>query len=185
MKSRHLIIAAFAGLMISTQPLLAGEAVELDYQYTGDPGVGLGSMIGGPLTISNFTDERDIASKNDINRTNQDDVTLTTAPAELIQQTFREAFESAGAALTGSEAPLTLQGKLLEMEIEESATGVAILIRCELTLDNQGRNAWQSVVFSRVSTEGNDVATAIGQGLDRLVSELFMDDYFLMELGIF
>jgi hypothetical protein len=52
-------------------------------------------------------------------------------------------------------------------------------------LINQGRNAWQSAVVSRASVEGKDVSTAIALGLDRLVTELFRDDYFLIELGIF
>ncbi|MEX0739009.1 MAG: hypothetical protein WD071_06690 [Pseudohongiella sp.] len=185
MKSRHLVIAAFAGFMLSIQPSLAGEKIELDYQYTGDPGVGLNSMIGGPLTVSAFVDQRDITDKNHINRTNHEAVSLEPAPTELIRQTFVQAFDSAGATLADGEAPLTLSGKLLEMEIEEGADGVAVLIRCELTLNNQGRNAWQSVVFSRVVVAGDDVAAAISQSLDRLVSELFLDDYFLMELGIF
>lgn len=185
MRAHHLLIAVFAGLMLGIQPLLAGEKIELDYQYTQDPGVGLGSMIGGPLTIGGFTDERDIGDKNEINRADQEAVALETPPSELIQQTLRKAFETAGASLSDSEAPLTLTGKLLEMEIEENSDGVAVLIRTELTLNNQGRNAWQSVLFSQVHAEGEDIAAAISQGLDRLVSELFMDDYFLMELGIF
>lgn len=185
MKSRHLITLALSGLLLTSQPLLAGEEVELDYHYTGDTGVSLSSMMGGPLSISKFTDQRSVDNKHDINREDQEDVTLSQAPAAVIQQAFHEAFVSADAQLDDAETPLTLSGNLLEMEIVESASGTEVLIRCELTLNNQGRNAWQSVVFSRVAADGQDLSATIAQGLDRLVNELFLDDYFLMELGIF
>lgn len=185
MKSRHLITLALTGLMLTSQPLLAGEKLELDYHYTGDTGVSLSSMMGGPLSISTFTDQRTIEDKHDINRAEQEDVTLSQTPATIIQQAFHEAFVSADAQLGDADTPLTLSGKLLEMEIVESASGTEVLIRCELTLNNQGRNAWQSVVFSRVDADDQELSATIAQGFDRLVNELFLDDYFLMELGVF
>ncbi len=185
MKSRHLITLALSSLLLTSQPLLAGEKVELDYHYTGDTGVSLSGMMGGPLSINTFTDQRAIEDKHDINRAEHEDVTLSQAPATVIQQAFQEAFASADAQLDDGETPLTLSGNLLEMEIVESASGTEVLIRCELTLNNQGRNAWQSVVFSRVAADDQALSAAIAKGLDRLVNELFLDDYFLMELGIF
>ncbi len=95
------------------------------------------------------------------------------------------AFTSSGASLAEGDARLSLEGKLIDMTVQDTATGLEVLIRCELTLINQGRNAWQSAVVSRASVEGKDVSTAIALGLDRLVTELFRDDYFLIELGIF
>lgn len=185
MKLRHLKTLALSGLLLTSQPLLAGEKIELDYHYTGDTGVSLSSMMGGPLSISTFTDQRSIGDKHDIKRAEQEDVTLSQTPAAIVQQAFQQAFVSADAQLGDAGTPLTLSGNLLEMEITESANGTEVLIRCELTLNNQGRNAWQSVVFSRVAADNQDLSTTIAQGLDRLVNELFMDDYFLMELGIF
>ena len=185
MKSRHLIIMALSGLLVTSLPSQAGEKIDLDYQYAGDTGVSLSSMMGGPLSISVFTDQRVIDDKHDISRAGQDAVTLQQAPADIIRQAFHDAFVSADAQLDDTGTPLTLSGKLLEMEIVATDSGTEVLIRCELALNNQGRNAWQSVVFSRVATDTQDVTTAIAQGLDRLVNELFMDDYFLMELGIF
>ncbi|HDZ08247.1 hypothetical protein [Pseudohongiella sp.] len=185
MKSRHFITLALSGLLLTSQPLLAGDKIELDYHYTDDTGVSLSSMMGGPLSISSFTDQRAIGNKHDINRAEQDAVTLSQPPAAIIQQAFHEAFVSADAQLGEAETPLTLSGKLLEMEIVESDSGTEVLIRCELTLNNQGRNAWQSVVFSRVNADNQALSATIAQGLDRLVNELFLDDYFLMELGIF
>lgn len=185
MKSRHMMTWVLSGLILATQPLIAGERIELNYHFTGDTGVNLSSMMGGPLGISSFTDERSIENKHNINRAEQDVVTLSQAPAAIIQQAFRQALESADARLADAETPLTLSGKLLEMDIVDTASGTEVLIRCELTLNNQGRNAWQSVIFSHIAADNQDLSAAIAQGLDRLVSELFMDDYFLMELGIF
>jgi hypothetical protein len=84
-----------------------------------------------------------------------------------------------------NDSQLILNGKLTEMSIQNTEFGLEVLIRCELILTNQGRNAWQSAVFSRTAVESKDISAAIGLGLDRLVAELFRDDYFLMELGIF
>lgn len=182
----RMMIIALSGLLLTSQLLQAEENIELNYHYTGDVGVSLDSMMGGPLSISSFTDERDTDHNHEVNRAGQNAITLSQAPTDVIQQAFHEAFVSANAQLDEGETPLTLSGKLLEMEILESASGeMEVLIRCELTLNNQGRNAWQSVVFSRVTADTEEVSKAIAQGLDRLVNELFMDDYFLMELGIF
>lgn len=185
MKSRHIMTWVLSGLLLASQPLPAAERIELDYHFTGDTGVSLSSMMGGPLGISDFTDERGIENKHNIRRAEQDAVTLSQAPSTIIQQAFRQALESADARLADAETPLTLSGKLLEMEIVDTASGTEVLIRCELTLNNQGRNAWQSVIFSRVAADNQDLSAAIAGSLDRLVNELFMDDYFLMELGIF
>jgi len=107
------------------------------------------------------------------------------APEALVHSAVLGAFTSSGASLAEGDARLTLEGKLIEMSVQDTATGLEVLIRCELTLINQGRNAWQSAVFSRTTLEGKDVGTAIGRGLDTLITELFRDDYFLIELGIF
>ena len=186
MKLRTLCALTVTGAMLLACQALAGEEVTVDYTYEGDTGVSLASMFGGPISVSEFTDAREIADKQDIARPGKENVTLSgQMPAALIQQTFNQALAASEANLTDDEGNLRLQGELLEMQIEETADGLQVLIRCQLSLNNQGRNAWQASVFSRVDSEGDDISAAIGKGLDRLVSELFMDDYFLMELGIF
>jgi len=179
---RTLILVATC--LLSTQ-VLAGESITVDYQFTGDTGVNLGAAVGGPIRINEFSDARNIENKADIIRSGKDSLTLSSqSPSALVREAFTKSFAASGAAM-GEDGGLVMNGKLVDMQVEESADGIEVLIRCELSLSNQGRNAWQSTLFSRTTTSGDDVAAAISASLDRLVSELFMDDYFLMELGIF
>jgi hypothetical protein len=181
---RNLCSLAMAGLLL-TSVAAVGEEISIEYQYQGDTGVSLASMIGGPLSVAEFTDGRSIADKQTIELSGEAPLTLNErAPATLIQETFHQALQSSDASLA-DDSSLQLRGHLLELQITDNGEGLEVLIRCELSLNNQGRNAWQSVVFSRTQTDSKDINEALSKGLDRLVSELFMDDYFLMELGIF
>lgn len=186
MKSFLLSAAIAASVLACSTISLAGEAINLDYSYTGDTGVNLSSIVGGPLSVNTFTDSRPDTGASDIQRPGKEPLTLANqTTASLLQATFTEAFKASGAQTGEAGSPIMLDGKVIEMQIQDTAQGLETLIRVELTLRNQGRNAWQSVVFSRVENEGSDVEAAIELGLNRLVAELFRDDYFLMELGIF
>jgi len=184
---KHIATWIFATLLtLSALHTFADEQINLEYQYQGETGVDLGAIRGGPLAISAFTDHRKEPVAQGIQRIGGEPVFLTgLAPEALVRSAVLGAFTSSGASLAESDARLSLEGKLIEMSVQDTATGLEVLIRCELTLNNRGRNAWQSAVFSRTSVEGKDVSTAIGLGLDRLITELFRDDYFLIELGIF
>ena len=177
----------FATLVaLSTFNSFADEQINLEYQYQGETGVDLGAIRGGPLAIKAFTDHRNEPVSQGIQRIGGEPIILTLlAPHALVHSAVVGAFTSSGASLAEGDARLSLEGKLIDMTVQDTATGLEVLIRCELTLINQGRNAWQSAVVSRASVEGKDVSTAIALGLDRLVTELFRDDYFLIELGIF
>lgn len=184
MTFRKLCSLAMASLLIASTPAYSDE-ITVDYHYQGDTGVSLASMIGGPLSVAEFTDGRSVNDKQSIEHADSDPLTLSgQTPATLIQKTFYQALQASDASLA-DDSSLQLRGNLLEMQIADNGDGLEVLIRCELSLNNQGRNAWQSVVFSRTQTDNKDINEALGKGLDRLVSELFMDDYFLMELGIF
>lgn len=186
MKRLFISAALTAALLGTVGTTIAGETLNLDYRYAGNTGVSLSSIAGGPLSVSDFSDARVDAEAADIQRAGKEALTLQKqSAAALVQNTFAQAFESSGAQLGDSDSPLALEGKLIEMQVNESDQGLETLIRVELTLKNQGRTAWQSVVFSRSQTEGDDPGSAIQNGLNRLVTELFRDDYFLMELGIF
>ncbi len=180
------VIAALMlmGPAASTQ---AGEPLSIEYTFDGNTSVSLASIAGGPLTINAFTDGRSAISEQDISRgADNEPLTLTNqTAAALVQSSFASVLEKAGAKLGESGSPIVLDGKLIEMSVQDKGNGFEVLIRCELTLRNQGRNAWQSTVLSRVETENKNPAEAVEQGLDRLVAGLFRDDYFLMELGIF
>lgn len=112
-----------------------------------------------------------------------------SSASELMQSAFEQAFVASGVTLgvtlTEGEASFSLAGNLIEMKLTQSEVGLRVLIRCELTLRQGSRNAWQNVVFSQIQSDNTDIKVAISRGLDRLISELFADSYFLMELGIF
>lgn len=185
-KSFLLSAAIAATVLACSTTSLADETIDLDYSYSGDTGVNLGSVVGGPLAVATFTDGRAGSEAGDIQRPGKEPLTLVgQTAASLLQTTFSEAFTESGAQLGGADSPLSLEGKVVEMQVSETAQGLETLIRVELTLRNQGRSAWQSVVFSRTPSEGADPATALESGLNRLVAELFRDDYFLMALGVF
>ncbi|TFH70238.1 hypothetical protein E3V39_15545 [Gammaproteobacteria bacterium LSUCC0112] len=183
---KQLAMVIFAVLCSSpAQHSSAGEPVEVTYEYQGKTGVNLGRIVGGPLSVNAFTDQRNEPQTEEIQRPGKDPITLTElAPHALVQSAIVSAFEHSGASLGEPGSPLALDGKLIEMKVQDTETGLEVLIRCELTLRNQGRNAWQSVVFGRAVLDGQDVASAIALGLDKLITELFRDDYFLMELGV-
>lgn len=184
---RFMLRAAIAATVFACSTLsLAQDSVALDYSYSGDTGVNLGSITGGPLSVSTFTDGRAEAGASDIQRAGKEPLTLQEQTvAALLQSTFEQAFTASGAKLGEAGSRLALEGNVVEMQISETAQGLETLIRVELTLKNGSRNAWKSAVFSRVESEGTDAAAALALGLDRLVAELFRDDYFLIELGIF
>jgi hypothetical protein len=184
---KYAISISVATLLSLTATLLfAGQPLDLSYQYQAKTGVNLATIRGGPLFVGEFTDQRNDGDLQDIQRPDREPITLTgLSPAALVQSAVTGAFTSSGAMPGNNESQLILNGKLIEMSVKDTGSGLEVLIRCELTLINQGRNAWQSVVFSRTAVESKDISLAIGQGLDRLVAELFRDDYFLMELGIF
>ncbi|ALO47110.1 hypothetical protein [Pseudohongiella spirulinae] len=184
MTFRYICSLAIAGLLATSLPAY-GEEISINYKYQGDTGVSLASMIGGPLSVAEFSDGRSVTDKHSIEHNDNASISLPDrAPAALVKDTFYQALQSSDANLADDSA-LQLRGNLLEMQIADNGDGLEVLIRCELSLNNQGRNAWQSVVFSRTQTDSKDINEALSKGLDRLVSELFMDDYFLMELGIF
>jgi hypothetical protein len=187
--SKPRITSIISTLLLSslTSIALAGEPLAVEYKYEGNTSVSLASVMGGPLSVNSFTDSRSGVSANDISRGDGNEpLTLTNqTAAELVQSSFVSLFEAAGASLGEAGSPLVLQGNLIEMSVVEKGDGYEVQIRCELTLRNQGRNAWQSVAFSRVETDNKDASAALKAGLNRLAADLFRDDYFLMELGIF
>lgn len=186
MKSFLLSVTMAASMLTCSTASPASEAINLDYMYSGDTGVSLSSIIGGPLVVNTFTDGRSDSGANDIQRPGKEPLTLENQTiAALLQTTFTQAFETSGAKLGEAGAPMSLEGKVVEMQLQESAQGLETSIRVELTLRSGSRNAWQSVVFSKASSEGTDATAAIELGLNRLVAELFRDDYFLIALGIF
>lgn len=179
------VIKAFClggALMFSAQASMA-ESVSVDYQFSGNTGVDLSEMVGAPLTVNAFTDSRDLPA-NEATVVGEENLTLEGSTfAELVRGALISSFEVSGAEL-GEGGNLTLDGNIVELEFRPGADGLEMVMRTELTLYAGSRNAWQSTLLSRVRTEFVDFETAIYDSMDRLISELFYDDYFLIELGI-
>lgn len=188
MKWHNVFFVALSSALLLSTTIQANEAVSIDYKFGNNTGVNLAS-VSGRLSISHFSDSRiDIAAEA-IGMDGQAPVMLADSSAsELMQSAFEQAFVASGVTLgvtlTEGEASFSLAGNLIEMKLTQSEVGLRVLIRCELTLRQGSRNAWQNVVFSQIQSDNTDIKVAISRGLDRLISELFADSYFLMELGI-
>lgn len=166
-------------------PHLAGaETIPVDYQYRGSSTVSLSGMSGGPVTVGTFVDER--ADAEDPHTLTLGESTLRTEPAltELIRQAYAQGLESAEAN-TGDEARMTLHGALTELQVSRSDDGIELVMRCQTILRKGSRDAWQSSVYSRTTTDTESLDEALQAGLDKLVGELFGDNYFTMQLGIY
>jgi hypothetical protein len=185
MKWQTAIFAALTSTWLLSSASHAGEPVSIDDIFNGNIGVNLAS-VSGRLSVGNFNDSRTGVGADAIEMAGQMPVTLTGSTVTgLVQSAFEQAFVASGATLVDDNAAFSLGGNLIEMQLTENEAGIHVLIRCELTLRQGTRNAWQSVVFSQTQSDNADIAAAVIQGLNRLISELFMDDYFLMEMGIF
>lgn len=177
-------VALSAAILLSTATH-ASDPVSIDYKFEGNTGANLAS-VSGRLSIGQFSDGRADIGANAIEVDGQEPVMLAGSTVSgLIQNAFEQAFVASGVTLAEGEATYSLGGNLIEMKLTENEAGIRVLIRCELTLRQGSRNAWQNVVFSQVQSVDNDTSVAISRALDRLISELFVDSYFLMELGIF
>lgn len=169
-------------LMFGAQAVMA-ETVNVDYQFTGNTGVDLSGMTGAPMEVNAFTDGRELPG-NEAVVVGEDNLVLEGSTfAELVRKALISSFESSGASL-GEGGNLSLDGKIVELEFRPGADGLEMVLRTELTLYSGSRNAWQSTILSSVRTEFVDFESAIYDSMDRLISELFYDDYFLIALGV-
>ncbi len=162
---------------------LSAETVSVEYQFNGNTGVDMSGMTGAPMAVNAFTDSRDLPG-NEATVVGEDNLTLEGSTfAELVRQALVASFESSNAEL-GEGGNLSLDGEIVELEFRPGADGLEMVLRTELTLYAGSRNAWQSTLLSSVRTEFVDFETAIYDSMDRLISELFYDDYFLLALGL-
>ncbi len=174
-------------LCLAVMPSLTGaDPISVDYHYQGDSTVSLETMSGGPISAASFTDER--ADAPDAHTLTLDGEVLRIEPAltDLIRQAYAEGMEQAGADMGSSDTPLTLRGNLSELEASRTSDGgIELIIRCQTILQKGARDAWQTSVYSRTTTDTTDIAQALQTGLDDMVGQLFGDNYFTMQLGIY
>lgn len=172
-------------LLLSTTTVSVAEELSFDYQYDASVPRDMSMMSDGPLSLGSFSDQRDAFSGRQL-RLDDGSLTLDVSASELLYTAFSQGFRAAGAEMAADDAgSAVFSGDILEFAIESTDAGYQVLLRVDARLSIGGRTAWNSVLFSRVETEDRELNTALSDALDRLLRELWWDDYFFMEFGIF
>lgn len=169
-------IFTFAFLISCGTAVQAADSVVLDYRYTqssSDPSL---AKLKGPIKISTFGDTRAAKNKHLISA----EVQAEAPVADIISAAFVQAFQNNGATLVEDDVRFTLEGDLTELNTTAKEGGVEVQLRAQVVLKDSGRTLWENVLFSRAA--GETVADAMRTGIDKLVQELLLDDYFLMEI---
>ncbi len=169
-------ILTFAFLISCGTAGQAAESLVLDYSYTqssSDPSL---AKLKGPIKIASFGDTRAVEDKRLISA----DVQVEAPVADIISSAFVQAFQNNGAALAEDDARFTLEGDLTELNAISKEGGVEVQLKAKILLKDSGRTLWENVLFSRA--EGDTAADAMRTSINKLVQELLLDDYFLMEI---
>ncbi|MGI1678696.1 MAG: hypothetical protein K6L75_08200 [Cellvibrionaceae bacterium] len=156
-----------------------------NYQYSGKHGLDFSSISRGPIQLNAFTDERKLGgSEKKENKIHT--FIFSKEIASIIQKGIEQAFLTGAADIVPSDGNLKLSGIVETAEI----TAEKFVLRVKLSLSNKGKNVWNNTLFSKVSI--NDIAEsgidnkninkALNDSIDKLIEELFFDDYFLLEV---
>jgi hypothetical protein len=157
----------------------AGQAAEnlvLDYNYTRSASDPSFAKLKAPLHIAAFGDSRAIADKRLISA----EVQIEAPVSEILAAAFKQAFQHNGAVLAEDGARFTIEGNLTELNTTAKENGFEVQLRAKVLLIDSGRTRWENVLFSRAT--GETVADAMRISINKLVQELLLDDYFLMEV---
>jgi hypothetical protein len=171
-----LFILSFVFLISCGTVVHAAESVALNFSYTkgsSDPSF---EKLKGSLKIASFGDTRAVEDKRLISV----GVQVESPVADIVSAAFMQAFQNNGAALAEDDARFTLEGDLTELNTASKDGSVEVQLRAKVLLKDSGRTIWENVLFSR--TAGKDVADAMRIGINKLIQELLLDDYFLMEI---
>lgn len=150
--------------------------IEVDYTYSGTA-YDLSGMKKGPLQITVFNDGRGL---DDPRMLAANEELLEAPVTDIIHSALQQAFIANGAVLSDNDALLTLSGELIELTVTTTNAQVQIQVRARAMLQDSSRTRWETVLFSRGS--GANPQEAMRSMLDRLVQELLLDDYFLLEI---
>ncbi len=180
MKLKQIIAAA--SLLVVALSAQAQQEVEVAYTYEGSANL---SRIQPSLRIAEFADERSgdpklIASL--------DGDYIAEAPlAELVRDAFVQIFSKGGAELVESGEGMVIAGTINSSEAEiidrAGVETIQLTIRTHIQLQDGGRTVYETTLFGRgrvPATEG--MAAAARASMDRMVSDLTRDDYFMIEL---
>ncbi len=181
MKFKNTLFAALLACPIALNAD-AAEPLKLDYQYQGTYPADFSGMPDGPVSIGNFADNR--SDSPDHIRIDDTLYKLDKPLGDYVADALQQALSKAHADMA-EESNTVVSGTIVEFSGRRTDNGIEIVMRCETALWSRNRNAWQSVLFSRVETDTDDVGQALAAALDRLARELLVDDYFRLELGLF
>ena len=189
MKIKTLMFLCLSSLPLSS---LAIEEVIVAYTYEGDHGVDLSSMRF-TLEISQTTDDRSGDNPRLIASANLDDSAVDggyQAESDLtfiVQDALEQGFTKGNAKIVDNEGEMRLASKILNSEATLVDRGgvesIQLTMRINIQLQGNGRTIWQTTLFGRGVVPTNEgMGAAVRAGLNRMIGELIMDDYFLAEI---
>lgn len=148
--------------------------VEVNFNYTQDPQVDFSKAPKGTLKIASFTDARggDATLIGDYN--------AEKPVAEIVNDALKQAFIAGGAGLVEEGQGLTLDGEVTEFSVADKGGEFDVTVRTHVTLRSGSRTAYDTVIFGRASA--TELEAAIHGALEKLITSLIWDDYFLNEV---
>jgi hypothetical protein len=155
----------------------AGEPVLLDYEYQAsrsDPDL---RKLKGTISIAHFGDARNNPDAPEIRKPSAAE---SIPLAEIITEAFVQAFRTSGAEVAAESGRFVIDGQITEVTSTDREGSSEIVIRASISLKDGGRTIWENGLFSRASAATE--AEALQLGITKLVQELLVDDYFLMEV---
>ena len=107
--------------------------------------------------------------------------------AAIVQDAIVQGFNKGNATLADSGEQMTLEGSILSSALEtveaNGQTTLRLTIRTQVKLMGSGRTMWQTTLFGRGEAPAADgITAALNQALDRTITGLLQDDYFLIEI---
>ncbi len=173
------IISLIAGLLLSVSSL-AAEQLSIDFSYERNVNIG---TIQPSIKLAEFGDTRDVSDGTVLTA----EYTLNAPLAEIVRDAFAQGFAKGGVELVDDGEDMQVVGTIVSSEAELMDRGgvqnIQLTIRTAIQLQGGGRTIWETTLFGRgrvPETEG--MTAAVNASLERMVRELFNDDYFLIEL---
>ena len=158
----------------------AQESVEVAFQYEGNADLG---SIQPDLRFAEFTDSRGV----DNNALIADGYVAEEALAAIVRDAFVQAFSSGGVTLVDSGEDMLIAGDISDATLETVDRGgvqsLQLTIRTNIQLQGRGRTIYETNLFGRGTVPVDEgVAAAVHASLNRMISDLTRDDYFMIEL---
>lgn len=173
------ITPLIACLLLSVSSF-AAEQLNIDFSYERNVNIG---TIQPSLKLAAFGDDRGVSDGSILTS----DYTLNAPLADIVRDAFAQGFAKGGVELVDAEEDMQVVGTIVSSEAEMIDRGgvqnIQLTIRTAIQLQGNGRTIWETTLFGRGRVpESEGMAAAVNASLERMVRELFNDDYFLIEL---